>query len=541
MPETILDTFTTGLRTEEQPDRGPYGFRVTWIAWDSGFRGTELSPGDLVLAAAGVRYEPPASPSKLRAVGRPSEDDHLRKLGIAPEDGAPLVLQVKRGPRILDVAGRVRAERRYTTDAGRTALGPGGPESIARDGFDSSWSSWYEKLIETMRNILDGGWRSRMLYSRRALEQMRAEQPRIDYVMQHYPGPLADALREDWERVVTSLMGRRYELTDDDVAWRRLGEERIAEITAAGKAAREALLARLAPETIAPFPTIHPMQGDRAAVAGKIVELPKITGREMVSEAGLTWFTAGDQRSGYYFMDPRPPAAQRMFDAKFRYQMAIAPRVPEGYQIIARIAGDPTMLVMGDRAVPGLLVEPVGATIGERLFVDLTRVDARGESLYAGEEGLQRVERIAVPDDASPEQVMAAYYRTLEVSAFDVARTLFTTWHATRDGGRVRYDPSWAAPVSRLQSTWADGRKRMIEKVQAVRVVGAGEVSVLLAGNEFPGAPLLEEVDVEVDHIAQFDGEHRSFCEGFLCRVWWLQRRDGGPWRIAHQINTLGA
>ena len=47
------------------------------------------------------------------------------------------------------------------------------------------------------------------------------------------------------------------------------------------------------------------------------------------------------------------------------------------------------------------------------------------------------------------------------------------------------------------------------------------------------GAPVLEEVTAEVDHIGLFDGEHRSFAGILVNRRWALQRIGQGPWRIA--------
>jgi hypothetical protein len=49
MPEKLLDTLHTGLVTSEELEAKPYGFRVTWIKWDSGFRGTDLQIGDRIV------------------------------------------------------------------------------------------------------------------------------------------------------------------------------------------------------------------------------------------------------------------------------------------------------------------------------------------------------------------------------------------------------------------------------------------------------------------------------------------------------------
>lgn len=47
---------------------------------------------------------------------------------------------------------------------------------------------------------------------------------------------------------------------------------------------------------------------------------------------------------------------------------------------------------------------------------------------------------------------------------------------------------------------------------------------------------MIEQVLVEVDHVGKFDGKYHAFTDINVHRVWLLQRRDGGPWRIAsHQ------
>jgi len=45
------DTIRSGLVTTK-----PYGFRVSWIRWDSEFRGTKLHIGDRIIGLDGTRY-----------------------------------------------------------------------------------------------------------------------------------------------------------------------------------------------------------------------------------------------------------------------------------------------------------------------------------------------------------------------------------------------------------------------------------------------------------------------------------------------------
>ena len=48
-----------------------------------------------------------------------------------------------------------------------------------------------------------------------------------------------------------------------------------------------------------------------------------------------------------------------------------------------------------------------------------------------------------------------------------------------------------------------------------------------------PGAPRIERVQVEVDHVGLFDAEYRGFADVTVHRMWTLQRLNGGPWRLA--------
>jgi hypothetical protein len=66
-----------------------------------------------------------------------------------------------------------------------------------------------------------------------------------------------------------------------------------------------------------------------------------------------------------------------------------------------------------------------------------------------------------------------------------------------------------------------------------VEPVWESEPRVILKGDEFDGAPQVEQVHLLMDHVGQFDDGNHVFCTNELTRVWSLQCRDGGPWRIA--------
>ena len=59
MPERILSELQVGLQARRtDPDDKPYGFAVEWIPWNSGFRGTDLRMGDVIVALNDKVFEP---------------------------------------------------------------------------------------------------------------------------------------------------------------------------------------------------------------------------------------------------------------------------------------------------------------------------------------------------------------------------------------------------------------------------------------------------------------------------------------------------
>ena len=61
-----------------------------------------------------------------------------------------------------------------------------------------------------------------------------------------------------------------------------------------------------------------------------MVEWPWITPRGgMIERFGRSYAVAGSRREGYYFAPLEAPEMQRFFDALFRYQAKVAPRIAE--------------------------------------------------------------------------------------------------------------------------------------------------------------------------------------------------------------------
>jgi hypothetical protein len=525
MAEQLSDEITSGLRTDEVFYPWLYGFRVWWISWDSGFRGSGLVPGDVIVGLDGKRFDRnERKENDRRVVGRPYEKDEHKARGVT--DGTLLRLLVERDQEQVEFVGTLRARRTYSNAAGRSTLGPGGPSIHDTDGFSPSW-----ELVTTFANFLgDRGEGNH--WTRVQLENLEKERERVAAMRAKYPGPFADQLHTDYEATVALLRGRSYQLTDDDLAYRRLGEQRRTDLAEAAKRAWTAALARHAPDRIEPFPSIDPVKDDRSKVAGKVVVFEGLTTRDVFVEAGHGWYAVGGDRKGWYYIDRRGPGLTRMFDAEQRYRKCVIARIEDKRSIIGRILPSVQLLVRDDRAIYGLEVEPLGVSCGDQLFVDLETVDARGESPFAGEDTLKRVDAIDLPDDATPRQVMEAFYRAIEEGDEAVWGSMYADWHASWSEANPSFDAMWTVPPHWKQSEWARTRSKL-EKVYDVRVVRVGKPYVYLAEGLVEGIPLVEEVEVVVDHVGKFGDEWRQFKEQGLNRLWHLQRVAGGPWRIS--------
>lgn len=491
--EVVGSEVRSGLQTDNMLDAQPPGFRVTWIEWDSGFRGTDLRIGDRIIAIDGKPYVKPATIDDLRrilprSIGQYAEAQHWAERGA--RDGTEIVLTVQRrarsgvGVETANIRGKLRAERIYSVSATRRLIGPGGPDALERDQFSSTWSAWYEAKTREWAKVLDGGWTRQTINSRMALAAHLEDKARVDFLTEKYPGPFASSVKADWERVRDSLVGRAYTITDRDLAYRRLGAERASEVAAAASRARESFLAAVKRETIDAFPAIDPIHGDRSKVTGKVVVLPEAGNSAWLSEAGHNWLAVGGQ--GWYFVDLETAEARRMFAARYRYEKYVQPQIRETYAIVGRIKSDPKMLVRNGRAITGLEVTPLAVTIGGTMFVDLTAVKD-GESKFAGEEALA-VPRLPPPKDtATPRDVSETYVAAIKYGEESLWKSLYATWWAEdwKDEG-VLYHAYYQRP---LDEDWIRSRRLLLDKVYEVAAIYVGDPVRIMTGKEFRTHP----------------------------------------------------
>jgi hypothetical protein len=536
---TQPDTLSAGLVTAYLVDGPMPALQVTWIGWNSSFRGSGLQVADQILAVSGQKIVQPADPVELqrivpRLVGQYGEADAWRDAGA--KEGDRLTLAVRRrvlpgtGWDKLEFTGTLQPARTYVNAAGRHLIGPGGPDEMASDSFSESWTSWNERIATTWSRVLNDGWQHATSFiNQSSLDAHRAQEARITALETTYPGPYAAAMRADWDSVLAAYLGRTYPLASDALEYRRLGEQRAADVASAGQVARSAFLTARAADLIPPFPTIDPIKGDRATVAGKLVELPPVTTQDWINQGSTTAFVFAEG-DGRYVAEGEGRGIVNLLRAQRRYEELVTPSVQEDYDIIATVLGEPALVVVDATGQFALRVEPAAAWVGDAFFVDLT--PAGTDPPFAGEETIRAVTRQPPPVDATPAQVMSAFYDALKAANRGGWAALFVDWSLTLAANGTPVVVPGALP--NLESTWDEARRRILDDVADVRVLWVDDPTTVVSGREFAGAPVIDEVVLQVEHLRlDAQGVARAFTRVGLNPMWTLQRLNAGPWRVA--------
>jgi hypothetical protein len=536
--EIVFDTLRSGLTTRSLLESDIPALRVSWIAWDSGFRGSGLQVGDQIVEVEGTALTRPAdTPALQRAVrelpGGLNESDIFKALGLT--DGSPLRLRVRRrvypgdGWQTVDVVGQVRTERAYSSGSARRGLGPTGPDGLVNDGFDGAWSSWYEKRVFDWERVLDGGWQGR-LPTRRTLAEHLEHGARVEFLERMYPGPFAAAVRADWDAVRQSLEGARYTLPAGALDFRQREEERASQVARVASDAWSAWLAAHAGEMLDPIPSVDPLRGDASAIAGKLVQLPAIPPSQWAVSVDRNFLTC--ERNGTWFLVPADaPGMRTAFLAQQRYKRLVTPRIRDSYALAGRVLGEPRMVMASGRMIAGFEVEPLAVLADMQMFVDVS-VAREGGAPFAGEDEVTRARVELPPDGASPREVLEAMVAALKAGDQGVWNELFAVWRFVSDAQRPLYYPFDPYTPGSRDEDWIRSQRRMLEAVCDVRVVWVDTPRVLQTGDEYPGAPRIEHVDAELEHIGRFGDDFHAFNGSDVNRLWALQRRNGGPWRI---------
>lgn len=533
LPATLTSDIESGIVTEKVFEQEPRGYRVVWINWDSDFRNTDLQIGDLITGVDGKKYENihDGNISPL-AVGQHLESVHWERAGA--KDGQEITLDVLRlQERPLQIKGKLLYEKIYSMDDGKRSLSPDGPPSLSNDGFSGTWSMWYENFVKKSSYILDFAWESwGSLVTAKELEEQEALKPRIDYLAKNYPGPFADSVVSDWNRVKQYLLGPKIDQESVDLEYRGIGEARIQQARDAAAKSYQAFLAEMSDELIQPFPASEP--DDQGKVVGKVVELPWTTYRNIINDLGRSYAVIGSSYEGFYFVDVNSPEMTSFFGTWFRFKGSVNPGLKERYRIVGRIQDDPRMLTYQRQPVKGLMVRALGVSSGDdgELFVDLRNVRAANDvAKFAGEDELaSSTHSRQIPDDATPAQVIEAMIHAIKFADEEGWKKLFADWRVFTREDMTIVDSSYApAPVA-LQRDWEFSRKLINDKVYDARVSRVTPVRVLSQGGGTN--PKVEQVTVYIYHIGQVDGQYMAFSDIEVKRVWNLQRINGGPWRI---------
>ena len=111
---------------------------------------------------------------------------------------------------------------------------------------------------------------------------------------------------------------------------------------------------------------------------------------------------------------------------------------------------------------------------------------------------------------------------------------LFAEWRFYTYGDRDTplYDPDYGLLPHHFEHDWEASRRLIMGDVLDARVARVGQVKLLHEPEPGDPLPMVEGVRILLDHVGQSDGGYRTFTNLNVRRVWHLQRRDGGPWKI---------
>ena len=528
----------SGLKITLVDGAGELYARVSWIFWDSGFRDSGLCIADRIIALNAMPLTLPEDPkarriARDRVIGGLQESSVFAELGL--KDGSPLKLTVLRrnvpgrGWRKVELTGAVRSERAYYTADGKRALAPGGPAQLDRNDAGETWMSWLERRNFEWESILDDRWLGKF-DSRRALTEHLALKPRIEAALATHPGEFSKRLAQDWERVAESLRGRAVTLRPDALVFREQSDRIEQDIAAAADAGWRAFLA--ANKVVDTLPSLDLIRDNRAPVVGKVIALTGITWRDAVKDGDRHIFVAS--HSGYScYIAADQSAMKALWQVQANYQARVEPRIQEKYDMIGRISPQ-TRLVVNPRggARVGLNIDVLAVRVPAHFFADVTVATAS----FAGEEMTSMHGAPPPADEASPSDVMRSYVQAIKAGDEKLWLALYADWLAMGGEGRPLYRPY--DPYRSYMNDYTRARTLLLHKVEHVEPVWESEPRIVMRGDEFDGAPKIEMVDVLMDHVGSFDGEHRVFNSTEVTRLWQLQSRDGGPWRISSR-NTL--
>jgi len=538
LEKIISNDLYSGLKTTLLYERIPFAVRVSWINWDSGFRDSGLQIEDLIIAVDGVTLVLPDDKMERQRYIPKLIGNYSEYTGFAdhPElkDGSSITLTVLRknkpgkGYKKLEIKGTLKAQRAYYDKDERRAIAPGGPHSTQSGGPDGSWTGWYTKRIWDWERYLDGRW-SQTLQNQMELKRHLEYEPDVDMWCKQYPGEFSKRLKEDFEQVRSCLEGEPATLASDALAFREENVRRQENIAAAGDAAWDAFIKNH--EILDKLPGMDLVRDDRSPLTGKLIVLKDLSWRRALPDGDKS-ILAGEHSGHDCFISSAQSNFQKFFEYQSRYRLKVSPRFNETMDVIGRILPQ-TRMVVTRGATIGLDIEPVAIRQQKTFFADLTGTT----DLFAGEELLKSAEIATLRDDASPTDVVRCAIAALKGGNDRMWRSLYATWTAIGGEGLPYYRPF--NPYNNWESDWNYARNVILNKVIYVEPIWESDVRTVMTGKEFEGAPTIDEVIVEVNHIGHFedvpfsDGKKdRVFSIVETHRIWQLQRLNNGPWKI---------
>lgn len=530
-----MSSVTSGIKTDENIDDVPYGFKVSWIEWDSDFRNSGLQHADIIVAVDGKRYLKENREREFpKAIGSYLESSFWEEQN--GKHGQTISLEVFREGAVYSISGKIQEQQHYVNANNRPTLGPNGPARMSNDGFSSPWASWYENFVRHASLYLDDKrWERSVLDNLKLLAEHELWMERINYLVKNYPGVFADSVFQDWQKVRKILEGTIYtDITDKDLEYRKIGEQRKLLVKEAALKAKGKFTESLSSKIIPAFPAVDPVHGNVAEVAGKVIVLPGVGYKNFINDLGKSYAVIGSGSDGYYFIHLNSQEMDIFFKTLFHYQAQVTPDIPEKFQFVAEILNEPAMLSYGGRPVKGIMVKVVAGLAGEEdVFVDISKTDGTGRAVFEGEEALSAFADYPLPDTASPEQVIEAMIGYIKLGDQKSWKKLFATWqiYAEWDGPPFMDMGHWWHEES-YQNTWEKSRRLILKDIYDARVLYTGPVKTVVNENKETGVPKVEQVKIIVDHIGRIDGVYRSLSNVYVHRKWILQRLNAGSWKI---------
>jgi hypothetical protein len=536
----------SGLTSTVFTDRPPH-VRITWIAWNSPFRATDLQLGDRIIAVNGA---PVSDETILKASsslpGCYGETAAFAAAGL--DVGSPLTLTVRRralpqGWTEMTITAPVAAPTPTTrTPDGRSLVAPDGPDIYDNAGFNNGgWAAWYQALVTLFTKLADadrihGGSFNTRFEHRNLAEQHGA---RVDFAVANFPCDWSRILKIDYDAARAAMAGEPATLPHGGLDFRRRGEELAGQIKGLSTAAWNGAIAA---HTIIPSaPAPNPAADDVSLLAGKMLVLPPLGNSHYLSDGGRNWFAAGSRSDGWWFIDAETPATIAMLRAQRRYARLVNPDLRAEWQFLGRVTPDVRLCAIGDRAYFGLVVEPVAALVGGTMFVDLTAIDG-GETAFAGEAGLFDDTPDLPSDDASPAAVVAAVIAAVKAGDLALWSALHAAWFTDYRADDAGVMHAVLIPYGRKPTPdrFEDQRRLLKERCCDARPVWTDEPFALIPAGRYEGAPAIEQVAVWVNHIGDFSADsgapmghdYRSYIDVMVRQTWVLQRIGSGPWRV---------